>query len=124
MWGVAGTSFGSLLAYGLLFGAVAGGWTSLWSAVIREATPPSKDDGLSDTVTLFGWLSLSRGLGNVLSAPISSALISGAAISQDLGFGVDRGKYGSTILSIGVLMTVAGLIEIGNGFGGRRQRRR
>ena len=27
LWGVAGTQFGSLLAYGLLFGAVAGGWT-------------------------------------------------------------------------------------------------
>jgi len=89
--------------------------------VIRETAPPSTDDGLSDTVTLFGYLSLSRGLGNVLSAPISSALISGAAVSHEYGFGVDQGKYGSTIVAIGTLMTVAGLIEIGNGLGRRRR---
>ena len=89
--------------------------------MIRETAPPSTDDGLSDTVTLFGYLSLSRGLGNVLSAPISSALISGAAMSHEYGFGVDQGKYGSTIVAIGTLMTVAGLIEIGNGLGRRRR---
>lgn len=123
IWGLAGTNFVPLLAFGLSWGFIAGGWTSTWSAVITEAAPPSQDGGFADAVTLFGWFSLSRGVGNVASAPISSVLIGGAHMSAQYGYGVDDGRYGSTIVFVGAVMLIAGLIEVANGLNGPRTRK-
>ncbi|QRV94217.1 major facilitator superfamily transporter [Ceratobasidium sp. AG-Ba] len=77
LWGGVTTNVATLSIYAVIFGALAGGFSSLWTGFVR---PIAKDDPISAT-TMLGMLMLSRGLGNVLSTPVSSALLTGSALN-------------------------------------------
>ncbi|KAJ7879018.1 MFS general substrate transporter [Mycena olivaceomarginata] len=70
LWGILSHSFAGLLAFGVAYGTVAGGWTCLWTGFVR---PLAKDDLVMST-TLYGYLLLSRGIGNIVATPISARL--------------------------------------------------
>ena len=55
------------------------------------------------STTLFGIMILSRGIGNVLSTPIATALTGAHALSTSLasGYAVAGGKYGGMIIYSG-----------------------
>ena len=74
--------------------------------------------------TLYGAVSFSRGLGNVLSAPISAGLLY-RSIGADgsTGYGVDSGSYASLILFCGLMMGGASVIETGMEIERRRRKR-
>ncbi|KAK4058186.1 hypothetical protein OIO90_000925 [Microbotryomycetes sp. JL221] len=110
LWGVASTSFAPLLVFSLLLGLVAGGWTSLYASVIQEA---AKDDNRLAS-TLFGLVSFTRGLGSILTAPISSYLITHSlkGASPSTAYGVAGGKYGSLVLCVGLVFSVAAMMEL------------
>lgn len=119
---VPATSLAPLLAFSLVLGLVAGGWTSLYSSIIRDAASafqpdsphphprsasltcrrPEDDPQLA--TTLFGLVSFTRGVGSLLTAPVSSFLlnhpIDGA--SKATGFGIDHGKYASLVVFTGI----------------------
>ncbi|KAK1220675.1 hypothetical protein PQX77_016501 [Marasmius sp. AFHP31] len=106
LWGILSTNFAGLLAFGIIYGALAGGWSCLWAGFVR---PLASDDPTLVT-TLLGYLMLSRGIGNIFSTPISSALSSGGLESNSTsvpyhpprtGFQVDNGKYEKMILYVG-----------------------
>ncbi|KDQ62717.1 hypothetical protein JAAARDRAFT_30613 [Jaapia argillacea MUCL 33604] len=111
LWGVFSHSLGGLLAFGIAYGCLAGGWSSLYTSFIR---PIAKDDPALCT-SLLGILMFFRGLGNVLSTPISTSLSSihtttnvgynssyGDAGHMDkMGFDVAGGKYEKMILYCG-----------------------
>jgi MFS transporter, MCT family, solute carrier family 16 (monocarboxylic acid transporters), member 10 len=64
--------------------------------------------------TLFGFLLLSRGIGNVLSTPISTALFQGGGSSihvPKVGFDVDGGKYQKMIVYVGTCFAGAAVVS-------------
>ncbi|KAL0069125.1 hypothetical protein AAF712_003811 [Marasmius tenuissimus] len=106
LWGILSINFTGLLAFGIVHGALAGGWSCVWAGFVR---PLASDDPTLVT-TLLGYLMLSRGIGNIFSTPISSALLSGGLESNSTsvsyhsprtGFQVDNGKYGKMIFYVG-----------------------
>ncbi|KAH7907855.1 MFS general substrate transporter [Hygrophoropsis aurantiaca] len=118
LWGLAANSLGGLIAFGVLFGLIGGGWTAMWASLIK---PMAAEDPEVAT-TLFGYLFLSRGLGNILSTPISTALIIGSASLDEstssaharVGYAVANGKFRRMIIGAGIFLA-GGVIAIGSG---------
>ncbi|KIM28059.1 hypothetical protein M408DRAFT_24078 [Serendipita vermifera MAFF 305830] len=126
LWGLLGCSLSRLIAFGLVYGSVAGGWSSMWSGFIRQV---ARDDPQMVT-TMTGYLMLSRGIGNVLSTPISTAVSrpkAGSTTPLKLGFDVGNGKFENVIIYAGTCFAGAVIIS-GMGWGWDRakssQRRR
>ncbi|KAK0504325.1 MFS general substrate transporter [Armillaria luteobubalina] len=86
LWGVLSQNLAGLLAFGAAYGILAGSWTCLWTGFV---SPFAKDDNNVATY-LFGYLMLSRGLGNILCTPISSAFL---ATTSDFDFGIARSCF-------------------------------
>ena len=109
LWGVASTSLAPLLVFSLTLGLAAGGWTSLYSSIIRDS---AKDDPRLAN-TLFGLVSLTRGVGSLLTAPLSTFLIAHPLVgaSARTGYGVGSGDYGLMIVFAGVALAVAAGLE-------------
>ncbi|KAF9265016.1 MFS general substrate transporter [Marasmius fiardii PR-910] len=115
LWGVLSSTFGGLISFGIAYGVLAGGWSSLWTGFSRPLT--SDDPVLA--ATLLGYLMLSRGIGNIFSTPISSALSSGAAnlsipdsSRESTGFQVDNGRYEKMILYVGTCFSGAAAVTL------------
>ncbi|KAF9017318.1 hypothetical protein BDZ89DRAFT_1140797 [Hymenopellis radicata] len=72
--------------------------------------PVAKDDPNLATY-LFGYLSLSRGLGNILATPISTSLIASASSAGDLAnamFPISGGRFKNVIVFVGTCLAGAG----------------
>lgn len=67
-----GNPLAILIAFALAYGFFAGGFSSTWSAVLHDM---KKRDETANTGLVFGMLMGGRGLGFVLSGPISGALL-------------------------------------------------
>ncbi|KAK7038278.1 MFS general substrate transporter [Favolaschia claudopus] len=120
LWGILSHTFSGLLAFGIVYGTVAGGWTCLWTGFVR---PLAKDDLVMSTA-LYGYLLLSRGVGNLISTPISATLYAqggahntttGMVGSEGrLGFDVGDGRFGKMIVYVGTSFAVAaGIAAVG-----------
>ncbi|KAI0051889.1 MFS general substrate transporter [Auriscalpium vulgare] len=126
LWGVVGNAAAGMMAYGVAYGLSAGGWSTLWSGFIRGF---SKDD--PDLATLlYGFLMLSRGIGNVLSSPISTTLLSGTNSTQfdihshgKTGFAVQDGRFGRLITYVGSCFAAAGVVSLVVALRDKRSRR-
>ncbi|KAJ6013880.1 hypothetical protein N7540_008471 [Penicillium herquei] len=108
-WGLASSSssdsassqagMGLLTVFSIFYGFFAGGFSSTWSGIITQIkrdSSPSLETGL-----VFGLLAGGRGIGNVISGPLSSVLISQGALGHDGNTGYDT-KYGTLILFTGI----------------------
>lgn len=93
-----------LSLFSLTYGFFAGGFSSTWSGVLRELKrqSPALDTGL-----IFGLLAGGRGIGNVISGPVSGLLIQGKGGSSLSGGGYST-EYGPLILFTGVTAALAG----------------
>ncbi|KAJ7669547.1 major facilitator superfamily domain-containing protein [Mycena polygramma] len=113
-----------LMIFGIAYGSIAGGWTGLWTGFVR---PLAKDDPVLST-TLFGYLLLSRGIGNIVSTPISAQLyarpLNVTNIAENTGFGVGAGRFENMIIYIGTCFAgAAGVAAIGWAVDARKGRR-
>ncbi|KZP31550.1 MFS general substrate transporter [Athelia psychrophila] len=112
LWGLLSNSFAGLLAFGLVYGIMAGGWSSLGTAFLR---PIVKDD-ISLSASLFGHVLLSRGIGNIASAPISNALLRNNQSSSvpyhhtKTGFAVGEGRFENVILYVSICFATASVV--------------
>ncbi|KAG8760587.1 hypothetical protein FRC14_002589 [Serendipita sp. 396] len=109
-WGVISYSLAGLIAFGMAYGVLAGGWSSFWPGFIK--TVVSQEDPRLAT-TLMGYLMFSRGLGNILSTPITAAMAHPkglSAVQGRLGFGVGNGKFENVIVYTGTCFAGASLI--------------
>ncbi|KAJ7439247.1 major facilitator superfamily domain-containing protein [Mycena latifolia] len=114
LWGVLAHSFGGLLAFGLVYGGVAGSWTSLWTGFVR---PLAKDDPAM-SASLYGYLLLSRGIGSIVSTPISAKLYAqthnATGGSETTGFEVGEGRFEKMIIYVGTCFAgAAGVAALG-----------
>ena len=130
LWGVLGNTFAGLIAFGIAYGIVAGSFSSLFLSFARMyaskwqlqrrildslLTHGAEEDPTNST-TLFGYISLGRGVGNVLSTPIATALTGTGShlVKGATGFAVGGGRFESMILYTGTCFTgAAGLAVFG-----------
>ncbi|GME22658.1 Mfs monocarboxylate [Neofusicoccum parvum] len=71
-----------LVVFALAYGFFAGGFSSTWSGVLREL---QRENPALDTGLVFGLLNGGRGVGNVVSGPISVALMAARQHGHDRG---------------------------------------
>ncbi|KAF7348227.1 hypothetical protein MSAN_01776300 [Mycena sanguinolenta] len=112
LWGVLSHSFAGLLAFGIAYGSIAGGWSSLWTGFVR---PIASDDPALSTM-LYGYLLLSRGIGNIVSTPISAQLLTSQAHNStspdSTGFDVGDGRFEKMIIYVGTLFAGAASVAV------------
>ncbi|KAJ4473672.1 major facilitator superfamily domain-containing protein [Lentinula aciculospora] len=115
LWGVLSYNLAGLLSFGIAYGILAGGWTSSWNGFTK---PLSANDPNLFT-TLYGILLFTRGMGNIFSTPISSALAnlnSNSTTSSSThffsGFDVGGGKFERMIMYVGTCFAGAALITL------------
>jgi len=137
LWGVLPYNLGGLLAFGALYGCFAGGYSALWTRYINKyvskyqsvscannanfihARTDKHDNHLSSV--LFGYLAMIRGVGGLVSTPISSALnnatsVSGPRYDAKTGYDVAGGKYEKMIIYVGSIFAgAAGVAVLGWG---------
>ncbi|PFH62923.1 hypothetical protein XA68_10976 [Ophiocordyceps unilateralis] len=97
LWGLS-LDLANLIAFGLTFGFFAGGFSSTWSGMVNEI---QRSDAAADSSIVFGMLLGGRGIGFVLSGPVSGALLSirERLTAEPLGYGT---IYGPMIIFTGI----------------------
>lgn len=111
LWGL-GQNLATLYAFCALYGMFAGAYTSTWPGIMRQLTtmPGRADEGggrTFDPIMVCGFLAMGRGIGNVVSGPLSEGLISTMASKGDAIAGY-ASQYGSLIAFTGTTAVVSG----------------
>ena len=96
-WGFA-TSLPMLCIFSLSYGLTAGGFSSTWTGMTREV---KKLDDRFETNLIFGQWAAGRGIGSVVSGPLSEALVRGKPWTGEAALGYGSG-YGALIAFTGV----------------------
>jgi MFS family permease len=92
-----------LAVFAITYGFFAGSYSSTWSGVLTEMK--RLDPGV-ETGLIYGLLSGGRGLGFVISGPVSSLLLKSTVVhGKASGYG---GEYGSMILFTGISALLGG----------------
>ncbi|RCI12816.1 hypothetical protein L249_0540 [Ophiocordyceps polyrhachis-furcata BCC 54312] len=96
-WGL-GLDLANQIVFALVYGFFAGGYSSTWSGMVAQV---QEADDSADSSIVHGMLLGGRGLGFVLSGPVSGALLSikGKLTDEPLGYGT---IYGPMILFTGI----------------------
>ncbi|WWC69329.1 uncharacterized protein I206_103267 [Kwoniella pini CBS 10737] len=105
-WGAAKNS-GGLIGFSIAFGVFAGSYTALLSSFTKVL---NHDDPHLPAI-LYALFYLARGIGSIISGPISSALMSNTSL------GNAKGGYGVQSFGVLILWTGAGMIMSGIGAG-------
>lgn len=105
IWGLA-DSLAPLYIFCIFYGLFAGSFTSTWPAVVNEV---KKKSTYADSSIVFGFLSTGRGIGNIVSGPLSEALLKRSAWK-----GVAAKAYGS---GFGPLIVFTGVSALLGGLG-------
>jgi MFS family permease len=107
LWGLA-TNFPLLVVFSITYGIFAGGFSAIWTGMMKEV---QKDNTEAKLGTLMGLFSAGRGIGAVLSGPLSGLLL-GSFLEGKLKFGYGAGDYGALILFTGI-SAFLGMISVG-----------
>ncbi|POW16286.1 hypothetical protein PSTT_01504, partial [Puccinia striiformis] len=105
-WGVLGQhGIAWLFVFAAAYGATAGAWTCLYFRVLKHFVP---DREL--LFSAYGVLSMTRGIGNILGGPISSALVSSPLTDPQQCGGFPKGSFSGLIWFTGLVFLISGLI--------------
>ncbi|KAK6216085.1 hypothetical protein LQW54_003861 [Pestalotiopsis sp. IQ-011] len=109
VWGLSVT-LPALYAFCVLYGLFAGGWAAIWPGIMKEVSQKGEAEGygLTDPIMVHGHLCVGRGVGNVVSGPLSDALVRGMPWKSKSVAGYGSG-YGVLILYIGLTGLVSGM---------------
>lgn len=108
LWGFS-VSLAPLYAFCVVYGLFAGSFTSTWPAIMNEVVKKSQ---LADPSIVFGFLATGRGIGNVVSGPLSDALIKGSWGSNSSAFAYGT-TYGTLIIFTGITALFGGMSIVG-----------
>lgn len=101
LWGLS-TSLVPLYIFSIVYGAFAGCQASTWSAIIRD----TKEKRVStDSGMIFAFLSAGKGVGNLVSGPLSEALLHAGKIQAGFAYG---SGYGALIIFTGATALLSG----------------
>jgi MFS family permease len=103
IWGFS-TSIGPLYVFCIVYGLFAGSFSSTWPGVIRET---QKQRRSADLGMVFGFLAAGRGIGNVVSGPLSEVLLRGNPWRMTADFAYGSG-YGPLIVFTGITALLGG----------------
>ncbi|KAK1827898.1 MFS general substrate transporter [Podospora conica] len=103
LWGFSG-SLPVLYVFAVVYGVFAGAFSSAWPGIMREVTKP-KPRG--DPSMVFAFLALGRGVGNLVSGPLSGALVKDMAWKGEAYGGYGSG-YGALIAFTGATAVCGG----------------
>lgn len=103
LWGLA-KSLASLIVFSVLYGGFAGGFVTLW---IRMSTCCTENEAVVKTI--FSLLAFEKGVGNIISGPVSAALKANMFNEQKYGLG----EYKWIVIFTGVCMAVSSLGVVG-----------
>jgi MFS family permease len=103
IWGFSMT-LPTLYVFSLAYGLFAGSYTSTWPGIMRDVKKKKEN---ADPSIIFACLSAGRGIGNVISGPLSEVLVKGMAWQGKAGWGYGSG-YGSLIVFTGVTAVLGG----------------
>ncbi|KAJ5094827.1 hypothetical protein N7456_010688 [Penicillium angulare] len=104
IWGFA-DSLAPLYIFCIFYGLFAGSFTSTWPAVVNEI---KKKSVYTDPSIIFGMLSTGRGIGNIISGPLSGALLAHKSWEGVAAKAYGTG-YGPLIVFTGVSAFLGGL---------------
>jgi MFS family permease len=108
IWGLS-TSLPVLYVFCILYGLFAGGWTAVYPGVMKQVTQKRGESHAHlDPVMVIGVLLLERGVGNMISGPLSEALIKGMPWKGQAMGGYGSG-YGGLIIYSGITGLASGL---------------
>ncbi|KAF3354661.1 Heat shock 70 kDa protein [Verticillium dahliae VDG1] len=108
LWGFA-SNLPVLYVFCAVYGLLAGSYTSAWPGVMTSIVEREKGQGRGvDPILVFGCLASGRGVGNMVSGPLSEALIEGKPWMGDAAFGYGSG-YGTLIVFTGVTAALGGM---------------
>ncbi|KAJ8130211.1 hypothetical protein O1611_g3416 [Lasiodiplodia mahajangana] len=103
IWGLS-SSLAVLYVFCIIYGLFAGSFTSTWPGIMRALGRGREEDerrGGIDPTMIFGWLCAGRGVGSLISGPLSDALTKGMAWKDHAGAGYGSG-YGTLIVYTGI----------------------
>lgn len=111
LWGLA-SSLAMLYVSCVVYGLFAGSYTATWPGImkqvaVRAAASGESSGGAFDPVMVFGMLAAGRGVGNIISGPMSEALIEGMPWRGQAAAGYGSG-YGTLITFTGVTAVIGG----------------
>lgn len=104
LWGFV-TSRAMLLVFSLVYGLSAGGWSSTWTLCSAEV---HKEVPRTEMGMLIGLFGAGRGLGSIVSGPMSESLLRYASWTRKLGGAYGSG-YGVIIVFTGVSAVLSSL---------------
>lgn len=110
VWGFS-TSLPPLLIFCFMYGLFAGSFTNTWPGIMRTV---QRSTGQMENPMIYSFLSLGRGVGNVISGPVSEVLIKTGKVG---GFGLYGTQYGSLVIWTGVSAALGGVSIIGRRVG-------
>ncbi|CAN9161684.1 unnamed protein product [Alternaria alternata] len=108
-WGLA-VHVAVLFVFCILFGLFGGGFPAAWPAVMRETAEKAEARGLGhvDTMLIFSLFCVSRGIGNIVSGPLSEALVDQMPWKGD-AIGAYGSGYGGLVVFCGISSLVSGM---------------
>ncbi|KAI1084998.1 MFS general substrate transporter [Whalleya microplaca] len=107
IWGLT-SSLGLLYFFCVLYGLFAGAYTTAWPGIMQEVVRKGETGGQAyDPTMIFGWLAAGRGIGNVVSGPLSEGLVQSWKGNHNAAYGYGSG-YGSLIVFTGVTALFGG----------------
>ncbi|KAK3990546.1 monocarboxylate transporter 10 [Cladorrhinum sp. PSN332] len=108
LWGLS-VNLPVLYTFCVVYGLFAGSYSSAWPGVMKEMNKiaGSENGNRADPSMVFAFLAMGRGVGNVVSGPLSEALIKGAPWEGE-AFGGYGSGYGTLIAFTGATAFLGG----------------
>lgn len=116
LWGLS-SSLPLLYVFCVVYGFFAGSFTSTWPGIMKQVVAAEERRARpADPSMIFGCLAAGRGVGNVVSGPLSELLVSGLPWKGRLGSGYGSG-HGPLIVFTGVTALLGGASVVWRQFG-------
>ncbi|KAJ5511023.1 Major facilitator superfamily domain general substrate transporter [Penicillium expansum] len=103
LWGFS-TSLPTLFVFSIAYGLFAGCYSATWSGITHEVR---RVDPSADATIIFGVIAFGRGIGNVVSGPLSEAILGVDSWKGSAAAGYGSG-YGLIILCTGLSCLLSG----------------
>jgi hypothetical protein len=110
IWGFS-TSLPPLLIFCFTYGLFAGSFANTWPGIMKAVQAST---GQMESSMVFSFLCMGRGIGNIVSGPISEALIKTGSLGEHGLYGT---QYGSLVVWTGVSAALGGVSIIGRRVG-------